>query len=413
MTAKRCDSEGAAGASLSVACPSCLHPLVKDILTAGKSLRLLRKSDRARFSGAAVKSQRGGAMRRSPGTAVTPDKDLKVSRLTPLAARPVGSHPRKASNWLTHCRSGSLHPPLTLLVAPNLQAAGNMGCDSMSAAFLSEVLSYLSAYDREAAGGGGASQDGAPPPLAAAPAAASYFALMASAGSGLGRPEPWLHESSAPFRRGGYSGTTTSDAVPEAPPGSQWLPAWTAASSVDDPRWSSVPAPHGPTVVLPPTTASPCQVSCPKPSSCCLSGDRSADEATSESPVSLLDAAPTLMTPRPSPGAASAVSDPSMMDVDDAPSRGGRPSGYWRCSSPSGTPERLSAVDLRGGRSRAASASVDGRVAEPSPSGPLAATDAASKDLEAWHESVVAGMKGWQERLELGMSASALRMGRR
>jgi hypothetical protein len=26
---------------------------------------------------------------------------------------------------------------------------------------------------------------------------------------------------------------------------------------------------------------------------------------------------------------------------------------------------------------------------------------------------VVAGMKGWQERLELGMSASALRMGRR
>ena len=266
--------------------------------------------------------------------------------------------------------------------------------DSMSAAFLSQVLSYLSAYgerDKQS----GLRGDPSVATHASHPVA-SFFSLMASAGKGLSRPEPWLEESSsaAPPQDGGRSQSgATSKVAPIAPlPGTPWSPSWTPASSADDPRWSSGhashPMPEG--AYTAPSDSAP-SISCPKP---CLSADEAADVGATGSPVSLLDASPALMTPKPSPGGAP-CSEPSMMDIDD-----------------DGTPSSSRPLPGRGG---GGFTPVDGTLgtAQSIPPPSSSADPSGSSDLESWHQSVVLGMSGWKKKLDLGMSSSSSYLGRR
>ena len=279
----------------------------------------------------------------------------------------------------------------------------------MSAAFLSQVLSYLSAYsgrDKQS----GLRGDPSVAPHASYPAA-SFFSLMASAGKGLSRPEPWLESSSSAAPPRDQLGAR-SKATPITPlPGTPWSPSWTPASSADDPRWSSGhashPIPEGAFIV--PSDSAP-SICCPKP---CLSADEAADVGATVSPVSLLDASPALMTPKPSPGGAP-CSEPSMMDIDDdgTPSSS-RPRGGGFTPSPGGAPDRRSAI--ADPEELTVVTPVDGTLGTtqsiPPPSS--SSDPSGSSDLESWHQSVVLGMSGWKKKLDLGMSSSSSYLGRR
>lgn len=84
LTAAKSDAtEGVGNGSqvASVACPSCLDPLVKDILTAGKSLRLLRNSDHIRLGLSAVNKpsvKKGGRTWGPPDKAKVPENNPEV-----------------------------------------------------------------------------------------------------------------------------------------------------------------------------------------------------------------------------------------------------------------------------------------------------------------------------------------------
>ena len=269
-----------------------------------------------------------------------------------------------------HCPQGGGRSPGGTAGLPS-------GTGSICRAFLSNVHAFLASYGDcrgapqaglRASPNGMASMpvSGTSAPLQQGPddapllmpSATTYFSLMASAGGGLGRLEPWLQAGSEGGRVGQLS-------VP--PPQASWRPPWTPPSD------SSYPALGQP---------------------CCDTGgmgnESGAAAATDPgSPVSLLDASSALLAPSAvaSPGAASLGS--SMMDVDDATPAQGTPA-----------------------KGEGAAGAGDDALPEAEVE---TASSAVPGSLEAWHSSVVVDMRGWQERLKLGLSAAggaAAHMGR-
>ena len=217
-------SDDAAAAAASVpACPSYLRPLAGDILTAGKSLRLLKSGDHTSVA--------------SSANTVTGRPDI-----VPTGGRP-STLPPAPTPWVSEVNGWRIGGDGGGICEAFLGSAVDFAIDYRASKVISPRSRGSSRRPEEATQSMGGTQmlggsrpyfppDLAPPSggmqdpgaMSSEPTPASYFSLMASAGRGLCRPEPWQEASrGVPFHPLGAAGNLDRTLQPPAMP---WLPPW-------------------------------------------------------------------------------------------------------------------------------------------------------------------------------------------